>query len=314
MTASNSKAKTCLVIGQGSIGQRHARILSDMNHEVIAVSKHANPALYPYTIYSDSSQALQENSVDYAVIASATDRHLADIESLVKFGFSGIVLVEKPLLIRFQDLFPTHFSEIYAAYNLRFHPLLQKLHRQLQGQEVLSAHIYGGQYLPDWRPDRDYRQCYSASKTRGGGVLRDLSHELDLINWLFGAWDSVTALGGKKSDLDIDSDDLWACLMKLKSGAAVTLQLNYLDQPGRRNMTILTNQVTFELDLIKGVLNENGVEEHESVERDTTYQAQHHAILGGESHNACRAEEAMEVMRVIEAIERSATLEKTVNS
>ena len=119
----DSRAKTCLVLGQGSIGKRHARILRGLQHRIIAVSKHANPTLYPYTIYPDLSQALQENSVDYAVIASATDRHLTDIQSLIKFGFSGILLVEKPLFTHFHDLFPNHFSAIYGAYNLRFHPL-----------------------------------------------------------------------------------------------------------------------------------------------------------------------------------------------
>ena len=33
------------------------------------------------------------------------------------------------------------------------------------------------------------RKSYSASKSKGGGVLLDLSHEIDYINWLFGSFD-----------------------------------------------------------------------------------------------------------------------------
>ena len=35
----------------------------------------------------------------------------------------------------------------------------------------------------------NYLKSYSASKSKGGGVLLDLSHEIDYINWLFGSFD-----------------------------------------------------------------------------------------------------------------------------
>ena len=68
-------------------------------------------------------------------------------------------------------------------------------------------------------------------------MLRDLSHELDLIQWLFGRWTRLTALGGRRGELEIDADDTWAVLLELDSGAIATLHLNYLDRPGRRRVT-----------------------------------------------------------------------------
>lgn len=296
----------CLIIGHGSIGRRHARILREMGHDVIAVSQHANSDEYEYQIVRDLALALKTNIIDYVVIASATHKHYTDLIKLSELKFQGKVLIEKPLFDKHKSNLSYYFSEVYTAYNLRFHPLLQDLYQQLNGEKILAAHLYAGQYLPDWRPGTDYRQSYSAKKAEGGGVLRDLSHELDLICWLFGDWGKVAAIGGKQSELLIDSDDLWACLIQMKSGAAVTLQLNYLDQPGGRYLTVLTQNATFKLDLIKGILTKNGMDKVIKVERDYTYFAQHEAILGNQRHEACKIDEACQVLKLIENIEQAA--------
>ena len=39
----------------------------------------------------------------------------------------------------------------------------------------------------NWRPKQDYHTSYSAYKNKGGGVLLDLSHELDYATWIFGS-------------------------------------------------------------------------------------------------------------------------------
>ena len=128
---------------------------------------------------------------------------------LAAAGYAGRVLVEKPLFGRSLSVPLNSFQSLSVAYNLRFHPLIQRLQDLLVGETVISVQAYVGQYLPDWRPDTDYRYSYSAKVAEGGGALRDLSHELDYLGWLFGAWSAVTAFGGHLSLLEIDSDDLF---------------------------------------------------------------------------------------------------------
>ena len=41
-------------------------------------------------------------------------------------------------------------------------------------------------FLPNWRSNRDYRKSSSLKKVEGGGVLLELSHEIDYIRNLFG--------------------------------------------------------------------------------------------------------------------------------
>ena len=51
---------------------------------------------------------------------------------------------------------------------------------------MLSVRSSVGQYLPEWRKNTDYRKGVSARQDLGGGVLLELSHEIDYIQWIFG--------------------------------------------------------------------------------------------------------------------------------
>jgi len=113
-----------------------------------------------------------------------TCNHYNSFMELNESGYSGKLLIEKPVFLEPCPIPQSGFEKVFVAYNLRFHPVIQKLHEFVKGKEVYSIQAYVGQYLPDWRPGTDYSKCYSASKAQGGGVLRDLSHELDYINWI----------------------------------------------------------------------------------------------------------------------------------
>ena len=102
--------------------------------------------------------------------------------------------------------------------------------------------VYAGQYLPHWRPNIDYRDSYSSKKSQGGGVLLDLSHEIDYLNWLLDGTEEVMAVGGKLSALEIDSDDLYQISLKTKKCDLVQVELNYIDKVLRRYIIINTDK------------------------------------------------------------------------
>ena len=91
---------------------------------------------------------------------------------------------------------------------------MQRLHNELAAQKILTIEARVGFWLPDWRPARDYRETSSASRAEGGGVLADLSHEMDYLLWFAGAWRRVCALGGKVSDLELDVEDAAVLLVE----------------------------------------------------------------------------------------------------
>jgi predicted dehydrogenase len=171
---------------------------------------------------------------------------------------------------------------------------------------VISAQAYVGQYLPYWRPDNDYRKFYSAHKSEGGGVLRDLSHELDFVNWLLGGWKSVSAVGGHFSDLEIDSDDMFLLILEMENCPVATIQLNYLDRAIHRHLIVNTNLHVYQLDFIKKTFQKNGNTESFSFDRNHSYLMQHQAILDNNFQCLCSLKEGEDVMRIIHAAEMSA--------
>ena len=292
-----------LVVGYGSIGSRHARILTEIGSSTTVVSK--RDVDFPIA-YHSLAEAFATGHPDYTVIANATHQHNASLAELGQLGYTGIVLVEKPLFCNGDETIPQSIRQLFVAYNLRFHPIMQRLKTLLAGEQIVSVQAYVGQYLPEWRPASDYRVSYSARAEQGGGVLRDLSHELDYLTWLLGKSKRVSALGGHLSALEITSDDVFALMLVTEACPVVTLQLNYLDRLARRFILINTSKHTIAADFIAGTLTIDRDVETFVVARDDTYRLMHEAVLCGNTGSLCSLDEGVETLRLIEAAELAA--------
>ncbi|CAH1192884.1 hypothetical protein PAECIP111893_00350 [Paenibacillus plantiphilus] len=293
-----------IVVGFGSIGERHTRLLQSMNIETAVVSE--RKINFPYK-FTNISEAIQNYCPDYIVIANKTNQHHSALLQVLASNFQGKVLVEKPLYHRLLELPENHQMDIFVAYNLRFHPLLQRLKSALTREHIISATIYTGQYLPDWRPNTDYRASYSARINDGGGVIRDLSHELDYANFLFGKWRRLSAIGGKYSSLEITSDDSFSLLVEMERCPQVQIQVNYLDRMGRREIIVNTDLHTYKIDFSNRTFQLDKEIFHIDCDRDDTYEMQHDAIVQGVHSNLCEYEDGLNIVRMIEAIECSAS-------
>lgn len=296
-------ADRTVVVGYGSIGARHARVLSQLGYAPVIVSRREIEA---HRHYRTLAEALERETPAYVVIANRTSEHYATFKELAEAGYQRRVLVEKPLFDTLYALPRHRFAAAFVGYNLRFHPVVQRLRALLQGEKVLSAQIYVGQYLPEWRPAIDYRESYSAQRHQGGGVLRDLSHELDYANWLFGGWTALTALGGTFGDLEIDTDDVFAILMQTRNCPVVALQMNYLDRVLRREILVNTAAHSFKADLISGTVQvDRCPPESYPVDRDSSFMSLHRAALDGPNDSLATLQDGLDVLRMIAAAERA---------
>ena len=97
--------------------------------------------------------------------------------------------------------------------------------------------------MPDWRPGQDYRDSYSSHKDLGGGVSIDLIHEWDYIIYLLGMPEMINYMSGKKSSLEIDSED-YAIYMAEYHDKIVELHLDYFGRKTIRTVTLFTNEDT----------------------------------------------------------------------
>lgn len=295
-----------LVVGYGSIGARHARLARHLGHTVMCVSK--NPAC-PFPAMDSIEGACARWRPQKVIVANRTADHGPSLAALFNAGYAGDVLVEKPLFGGATEPAITSGVRIFVAYNLRFHPIIRRLKQAIGLSRLFSANLYAGQYLPDWRPDADYRHSYSARRDLGGGVLRDLSHEIDLVGWLCGPTEKVAAVGGHFSDLDIASDDVFSLLLKVRRCPAVTVSLNYLDRTARRTIAINGEDFSAFADLVNGTLEVNGRVTVMRIERDETYLAQLAAFVEGDPSTLCGVADGRQTDRILAAAERAAAAE-----
>lgn len=296
------KKMTCMIVGLGSIGGRHARLLGEMGHRVICVTRRRD---LPYPSHDSIKAAILAENPDIAVICTSTSDHITDCRMLEVTKFSGLLLIEKPLFAHLPVTLPRFSSRTYIGYNLRCHPVVQQIRELIAGKRIFSAQFTVGQYLPDWRPGTDYRTCYSAAISGGGGALRDLSHELDLATWLLGPWVRLAVISGKWGNMEIETEDTVDILASLKFCPSVSIHLDYHNRFPRRLISIQADGVSMEGNLITNTLRVNDSLREFSLERDHTYKSQWHDILSGQPQFACSLQEGIAVMGFIEAVERA---------
>lgn len=112
-----------LVIGYGSIGQRHKRILESLDAKVDIVTKQK---LSDKTTFKSLKSVKNLKKYDYFIIASETTKHFQQLKYLDSKVKNKKIFCEKPLFETDKKL-DIKNNKVYVGYVLRFHPLLQKL-------------------------------------------------------------------------------------------------------------------------------------------------------------------------------------------
>ena len=210
--------KRILIVGLGSIGKRHLSVIQRLFPEAkIQILRQDR------TRIKNSLSVTEVNSLDEAkrflpeiiVICNAASEHMDTALKLEQTGAN--FLIEKPISNSTKEIvglirdFDATGRVLMVGYNLRYLKSLQEFRRHLNEGLVgnsLSVRCAVGQYLPSWRPKKDYRESVSARSELGGGVLLELSHEIDYLRWIFGEVDWVRATLLRQSELEIDVEDL----------------------------------------------------------------------------------------------------------
>lgn len=295
-----------LIIGFGSIGKRHYAVLSKMSR-VQSIDLVTKQNIENKICYKKLEVVNNINQYDYFVIASETNKHFEQLNFLEKNVKDKLIFCEKPLFESKQDL-EIKNNRVFIGYVLRFHPLLEKLKEFVKNEKILLVNAKCGQYLPSWRPNTDYKNCYSAKKEEGGGVLLDLSHEIDYIQWLSGQINEIKSYQTKISDLEIDSDDLTMLIGKTYRNILVNISIDYISKITHRKLLVETLEHSYELDFISNKLikrDKNGLEEtygFSNLERNYMFEKMHLDIFN-QQKNICTFKEALEVMDTISTIQ-----------
>lgn len=295
-----------LLVGFGSIGKRHFEVLATLPN-IKSIDLVTKQNIDNLRCYQNLEVVGNIDKYDYFVIASETNKHLEQLKFLEENVKNKLIFCEKPLFQSKQKL-EIKNNKVFIGYVLRFHPLLQKLKKITKYEKIISANAKCGQYLPSWRANTDYKNCYSAKKEDGGGVLLDLSHEIDYVQLLCGQISEVKSYQVKISDLEINSDDLTMLIGKTDKNVFVNISIDYISKITHRKLLIETFEHTYELDFISNKLFKNnkiGLEEvftFSNLERNTMFENMHLDIFN-QQKNICTFKEALEVMDTISTIQ-----------
>ncbi len=311
-----------VVIGTGSIGFRHLRVLNQgLSVPAFALPIRESRIPELEALGFPACRTLQEavrRGATCAVIASDTGRHIAD--ALNALSLDCHILVEKPLsascegLRDLEALARLKGRKVFVGCTLRFDRALLLFRERLAEIGTLHAvRIECQSYLPDWRPDRDYRSAYCA-RTGEGGVLLDLIHDIDYAVWLFGAPAGVFAKLANTGRLGIATEEMADLFWNTRHGAAVSIRLDYLSRRAHRVMRAYGDQGEIEWDgVAKTVTVTRAGQPSESVtltqERDDIMTDQSRAFLaaisGGDPASLATLEQGGVAMAICDAARRS---------
>jgi len=211
------KYSSFLIVGFGSIGKRHRDILRTMfPYSNLRILKIYN-LIVDKEFQNDIFLNIEDASLfkpDVTVVCSPASTHM--LYAQIFADNKSSIFIEKPISTSpngIKNLIKTceqNRTVLQVGYNLRFSVSLQKF-KEIVGSGQLGVlqkiECETGQYLPDWRPESDYRVGVSARKELGGGVLLELSHEIDYLRWIFGEVIWVSGELTTESDLEIDVED-----------------------------------------------------------------------------------------------------------
>jgi len=254
-----------LIIGLGSVGQRHLRNLKTIqpNANFYALrKKYTTPLLnnknkiikgdikIKYSIkYIKNLSEINRKKIklDCAFVCTPSSHHISQTIWLLKNNIN--CFVEKPLASSLKQvkelelLLKKKNIITMMGFQLRFNPIIKYLEHILQKKspigKIFSVHIHHGEHIEDFHPYEDYSVSYAARKKLGGGVILTQIHEIDYLLYLFKNYNfkKFYFISSKVSDLNINVEDIFAAnflLKKNKSKILCSMNLNFLERPKKR--------------------------------------------------------------------------------
>jgi predicted dehydrogenase len=250
-----------LIVGLGSIGERHVRNLLQLGQKDISVFRRS--AREPRTLESSkfntftSWQSALGQEPDIVIITNPTALHVP--LAIDAAGNGSNLLIEIPLsasmegVDKLRNIIAQNHLVSLMGHNLRFHPCLKKVKEIVESGtigEPLSARAEFGEYLPECHPWEDYRQGYAARKELGGGALFTSIHEVDYLYWLFGAVKKVSCVTKKLSNLEMDVEDTAVLIMEHENGILSEVHLDFIQRTYNRSLQIIGSEGTLKWDFV----------------------------------------------------------------
>ncbi len=318
--------KRILVIGGGSIGERHVRCFQRTGRADVTLCELTdevrNRVTQTYDLrasFTSLDDALAEPH-DAAVICTPSHLHVPMAMQLAERGVA--LLIEKPVSVSLDgvDELAAFVSDkqvpMAIAYVLRQHPALIEVKQVLDEQRFgrpVQVVVNSGQHFPFYRPA--YRDTYYTRHDMGGGAIQDaLTHMMNAVEWLVGP---VTRLVADAEHCLLEGVDVEDTVHVVTRHADVlaSFSLNQHQAPNESTLTIVCERGTVRVEMhrrrwlscVEPDANWT-VEGEFELERDDMFVTQANRfldVLDGTAEPGCTLAEGVQTLRVNLAALRS---------
>ncbi|WP_339735315.1 Gfo/Idh/MocA family oxidoreductase [uncultured Gimesia sp.] len=311
--------KRLLVVGVGSIGERHLRCFQATNRVDVSICELnddlCEKVAAEYGVerqYADLETALADPH-DCAVIATPAHLHIEISKRAVQAGLD--LFIEKPLSTNFQginelqSLLQEKQKKAAIAYVYRAHPALAAMKAALDSGKFgkpVQLVVVSGQHFPTYRPA--YRDIYYKSRETGGGAVQDaLTHSMNAGEYLVGPVESLVADFSHQVLEGVDVEDTVHVITR-QGGVLGSFSLNQHQPANESRITVICERGMLRFEFQKSWYrwitepdSEWQVGYQETLERDTLFQRQATAFLDyldGLCPPLCTLEEGAQTLAV----------------
>jgi len=249
------------IIGLGSIGKRHVRCLRKLGYEDIVALRTKKgttktlPVEFNYINELFNVKDFYSNNLDGVIISNPTSLHIETMKIPLEKKIP--IFVEKPIadsIEQLREIDDYDLNSVMIGFSLRYNEIINIVKEFIASGKlgrIYKANLYCGQFLPSWHPYADYKKEYYARKDLGGGAIRTLSHEIDLMHYFLGDPKELCASVEKISDLEIDVDDNVYMICKMANHSLASIELDYFNPVLTRRGIIFGSEGTIEYSFSK---------------------------------------------------------------
>ncbi len=323
-----NKDHSLLIIGVGSIGERHLRCFQSTARVDLSICE-LNEELcntvgdrYGVSKRFDRLETALVDKPEAALIAAPAHLHIPLAQACAEAGCH--LLIEKPLSTSTEGI--AELTQYVAgkklvasvAFVFRAHPAVQAMKKAIDSGtfgKPLQVVSVSGQHFPTYRPA--YREIYYNSHAAGGGLIQDgLPHTMNAVEWLVGPTTRIMADAAHLKLEGVEVEDTVNVLTRHGANGEIpgSFCSNQHQAPNETSITVICEDGTARFENHRerwGWLREPGGEwEYEEfpLGRDELFTHQANAFLDaleGRAEPACTIAEAEHTLKTCLAILQS---------
>lgn len=267
-----NRVKNIAIVGFGSIANKHLSIIEKLYPKTNIYIVTKRDLKLKHKTYKNLT-SLKNKDLDAIFITSPSNEHFRVLSLFYRKNIN--FFVEKPIFDKNKDIKSVlkHFSRqnapvLQVGYVFRHDDLFLKFKSMCDSNligKVIRVEIYAGSDLSLWRPNSRLKDSISLSKDKGGGVLLELSHEIDYCLWLFGdlklEFSNLNRSGMFHSKVE-DTADLY---LSSKKKVNISIHLNFWQKNSERYCKVYGTKGSLVLDILGREINLNNKKTNKSI-------------------------------------------------